>query len=569
MSVFFNGQLLISPTTASAVDDSAMFPQNLSVGNKIAIVGKSTGGQPKTILRFGSPSQAADTLIDGESLTAIRKCFSPSAQSNGPSEVIFVRVNPATQSTLNLKDSGNGTAITLTSTDYGLHTIGDSVKIEAGTSVGLKLSTSFGNDYFAQDNVIRNAFSIHYTGGNSTATIDVTGTTVTLTDAGVTAIDLNPLASIGDLVDRINNVPNYTAVILDGNDSKPVLQALDGVTAHDVKTIFTVQGTLQACIDWFNSAGESVVTATRGTGALKVPVVIGWTYLAGGVDGSTATQDWQNAFDVLQTADVQWVVPISDSADMMQMADAHVSFMSNIARKERRCLVGGAIGLTDAQAIAAAKTFNNDRTSYVHLGIYDYNAAGNLTLYPPYITAALLGGMFAGVSPGTALTNKAIKCSGLERKLRNPTDTDQLLLGGVLPIEDTDAGYKVVQSISTWLVNQNYNRREVSVGVAVDFVSRNVRNALDPLRGSKQNPLLLTLAMSITKTALTALAQSEPMGPGVLVGDKTNPAFKNITVSIVADTLLVEFECSPCIPLNYILVSLHIQPWHGSLTLAG
>jgi hypothetical protein len=573
MSFFFNGREWVSPATMSAVDDTAMFDQNLSVGNRVAIIGPSEGGPPASILRFsrfGSPSQARDVLISGDSLKAIEKAFDPSGQTMGPSEVIFVRVNPATQSTLVLKDVGNADVITFTSEDYGLRTIGVKAKIESGTNAGYKLSTGFANDYYTADDVQRRAFSIIYAGANPTATLDVTGSTVVLTAATTINIDLTPLLSIGDLVDRINNVPGFTAAVLDGNESKPVLQALDGVTAQDVKSgTYTAKADLQAIVDWFNSAGEGFITATREGNALKVPVLMGWTYLAGGSDGTITNQSWQDALDVLQTIDCQWVVPVSSSAAVHHMVDSHVSYMSNIARKERRCLVGGAIGLTDAQAIAAAKEFNNDRTSYVHLGIYDYNRLGVLTLYSPYITAALLAGMFAGVNPGTALTNKAIKCSGLERNLRNPTDTDSLLLNGVLPIESTEEGYKVVQSISTWLINNNYNRREVSVGVAVDFMARNVRNALDALRGRKGTPLLLTEALSITKTALTELAKPEPMGPGVLVGDKANPAFKNITVSIDADVLRVEFQASPVIPINYIPIVIHAQPWRGTATLVG
>jgi len=235
-----------------------------------------------------------------------------------------------------------------------------------------------------------------------------------------------------------------------------------------------------------------------------------------------------------------------------------------VARMERRCIVGGDIGTTDDVAIEAAKSFNNDRTSYVHLGYYDYNAAGALTLYPPYLLAALLAGMFSGVNPGTALTNKSIKVRGLERKLRNPTDTDRLINGGVLCVEDTPSGYKVVKSITTWLVNTNYNRVEVSVGVALDFVSRNVRNILDPLRGAKGTPTLLSEAVSRVDSTLRELARPEPIGPGVLVGDEANPAYKGITAALEGDVLRVEFSCSPVIPCNYIPIAIHAVPYSGS-----
>ena len=121
-----------------------------------------------------------------------------------------------------------------------------------------------------------------------------------------------------------------------------------------------------------------------------------------------------------------------------------------------------------------------------------------------------------------------------------------------------------MKSISTWLVNANYNRVEVSVGVALDFVSRNVRNILDDLRGSKGSPLLLGESVSRVDSTLRTLAVPEPMGPMVIVGDKLNPAYKNITATLEGDVLRVEFQCSPVIPANYIPVVIHAVPYSGS-----
>jgi len=572
MPVFFNGRLWVSPATMSLVDDSAMYNKNLSVGNLLAIVGKSEGGQPATALRFGSPSEARAVLRSGDGLTAIEKAFDPSSETAGPATVVFIRVNPAVQSALTLKNAGAADVIALASTDYGKYANQIKVKVETGAT-GKKISTRFGNDYFTQDNLYRQAFSIQYTGAQATATLTLTATQATIAIAGSasTVLDLNDFPTIGSLVDRINTIvpADLSATVLDGNTEKPALNGLDGLTTQDIKTLpVVVTGTLQACVDWINSVGEGFVTATRVTGAALVPANIDWTYLSGGSDGNTTNGEWTAAFTALQYEDVQWVVPVSPLPAIHAMADTHCTFMSNIMRQERRAIVGPDVGMSDILAIAAAKALDSDRTSYTHIGIYDYNPAGVLTLYPPYIVAALLGGMFSGVNPGTALTNKAVKARGLERKLRNPTDTDVLLQGGVLTLEDTLQGYKVVQSITTWLVNDNYNRVEVSCGCATDFVARNVRNALDPLRGEKMNPLLLGQAVSRTETALMELARPEPMGPGVIVGDAASPAFKNIIASIEGDVLRVEFQCSPVIPCNYIPIVIHAVPYSGTLTTA-
>ncbi len=567
MPVFFNGRLWVSPATMSAVDDSKMYSRGLSVGNNLGLVGRADGGEPNAILRFGSAQEARDVLRGGDLLRAVERAFNASPQSPGPSYITCIRVNPATQSSLVLKDASAGDAISLVSTNYGLIDNQIKVKVEAGTNVGLKLTTQYGLSYSAVDDLVRNAFTVQYT-GTGTGTMTVANTTVTLTlNSVATPIDLNSYATIQSLVDRLNALTGVSASVSDGNGEKPALNGLDGVTGQDIKTaVYQATGTLQAAIDWFNSAGEVFVTATRPAAATKVPAPINFTYLSGGSDGVITNTEWSNAFTTLQGADVQWVVPLSGTGAIHAMADAHVVYMSNIARNERRAICGTASGTTDVNAILAAKALNSDRTSLTHLGIWDYDAAGKLVMFEPWIAAAMIAGAFAGVNPGTPLTNKALKIRGVERKLRNPTDTDQLLLGGILCIEDTPNGYKVVQSITTWLVNQNYNRREVSVGVALDFVMRNVRNAVDDYRGAKNNPITLRLAVERTETVLRELARPEPGGPGVLAGDEENPPYRDITASAEGDVLRIEFQASPVLPVNYIPVVCYAVPYSGKAT---
>lgn len=571
MAVFFNGRLLETPTTASAVNDDAMRNQNLSVGNVLALVGKSAGGKPKTALRFGSPNEAKKVLRSGELLEAVLKAFAPSAMTGGPQEVVAVRVNPASQASLALKDAGAADVITLTSTGYGLGENQIKVRIETGSTSGKRLTTQLGNDYYTADNVGRTAFTVQYTGAEATATIDVTATTVDLTvGAGpATSIPLAEFATVEALVDRINSITGFAASVDDRSHTKPTLNALDFVADADVKTAARpIKADLQAIVDWFNGNGEGFVTAERATDAGTLPANIPFTFLAGGSDGTTTNTDWSDALDVLQSVDVQWLTPISSDAAIHAMVDTHVQFCSSQLRRERRSICGTASGTTDAEAVSAAKALNSDRTSLVHLGYYDYDATGKLVLFAPYMTAALIAGAFSGVNPGTPLTNKTISVRGLERDLLNPTDTDQLIRGGVLCVENTETGYKVVKSISTWLVNDNYNRVEQSTGFALDFTARNVRNALDVLRGTKGNPLVLSRAVSIAESTLRELARAEPQGPGVLAGDAANPAYRNIKATLEGDVLRVEFECSPVIPVNYVLATIYAVPFTGSASAA-
>ena len=568
MSVFFNGRLIVSPATASVINDSALQPQNASIGNIVALIGRSAGGKPKTPLRYGSPQEAIRDLVSGELVDAVRAAFDPSPETGGPQTIVVVRVDDAVQSVGVLKDSTNADVVNLTSVNYGIRENQIQVKVEAGSISGLRITTKRGNDFYTKDNIERRAFSVHYTGAEATGTATVTGATVVLAaPAGTTVatLDLTQFPTVIDLVDRINVVPGFEAAVLDASYNSPALQGLDFVAAQDIKTApFIVKGDLQAVVDWLNGPTQDFVRATRVNGAGKPPAAVDWTFMASGSDGLTTFDDWAEAFEVLQTVDVQWITPISGDPAIHALADTHAHYMSNVALRERRVICGTVLNTTDLQAVDMAKALNSQRTSLVHIGHYNYDAVGRLVLYSPYITAAIVAGAFSGVNPGTPLTNKAIKVRGLERNLRNPTDTDVLINGGVFCVEKTDDAYKVVKSISTWLNDRNYAKVEQSTGWALDFTARRVREALDVLRGAKGGPISLQRSISITESALRELAKAEPQGPGVLVGDAQSPAYRNISAQLEGDVLRVQFECSPAIPVNYVLVSIFAVPYSGT-----
>ncbi len=571
MSFFFNGRLWTSPATMSATNDSAMANQNLSVGNVLCLIGESTGGAPNTPLSFGSPAEAQAALMGGELMTAAMKAFNPSDETGGPATVICIRVNPAVQSTLALKDASANSVIDLTSQDYGQYTNGIKAKIAAGSLSGLQATVQLGTSYYVGDNLGRNAFTLQYTGAAATATMAITNSAITLsapTGTVVGTVDLTTYQTVQQVVDYINTIPGFSATVSGASGTTLALNGLDSVTSQDVKTaLYTVTANLQAVVDWFNSQAQPYVTATRPAGAGAPPAIVGFTYLSGGSDGVTTNTNWGNAFTALQSVDVQWITPISSDQSIVAMCDAHCQYMSTVGRMERRSICGTALGTTDAIAISDALAINSDRTSLVHLGYYDYDpVTGAWTLYSPYMLAAMIAAAFSGLNPGTPLTNKTLTVRGLERILLDPTDTDPLIQGGILCVTQYPSGFKVVQSISTWLANSNYDKVEQSVGWAVDFTMRNVRNALDPLRGSKASPILLNQAVSKTETQLRQLAVPEPQGPGVLVGDAKNPPYKNITATLSGDVVQVAFQCSPVIPDNYIAVTAALVPYSGTAT---
>lgn len=567
-SFFFSGRLWVTPTTMSAVNDSAMQPVSLTVGNVLCLIGASAGGQPQTGLGFSNPSDALATLQSGPLCDAAVAAFNPSNQTNAPSTVVCVRVGNATQAALLLLDSASASSIALTTTQYGLTANQIKIKIAAGSVSGRAVTVALGNSFSTQDNIGRGAFSLQYTGGAASAQITVSNSTVTLAAPTGTTVATIPLASyptVQNLVDFINSIPGFNATAGIGLGGTPALNGLDAVTGQDVRvSLYTVRADLQAVIDWINSPAEAFLTATRPTNASLPPNSIAYTYLTGGTAPAPVTGDWTTALTLLQTLDVQYVVPLIGDPAIHAAVDAHVQFMSQVARKERRAFVGPVSGTSIAAVQALPAAINSDRTALVFPGYYAFNAQGVRTLYDPFMAAAKVAAGFAGLNPGDAMTNKTITATGLELPLRNPVDTDALIQSGVLCLIAENSGIKVVRSVSTWLVNNNFNRVEVSCGTAVDFVVRNVRNALDVLRGGRNDPLTLGRSIVLTETTLQQLAIPQPQGPGAIVGNAASPPFQAISASIVGDVLAVQFQCSPVIPTNFIPITVSVVPFTGT-----
>lgn len=571
MSVFFNGRLLVTPTVESAIYDQGLataFPGRAN--NVLCILGTSEGGIPKEAMYFDSPVTARRTLISGDLIRAVEMAFNPSSEAGSPGRVAVIRVEDAVQSSLTLKDAADNDVIELKSANYGAFTNGIKVTVESGSLTGKRVTVQHDSWYYTKDNLSRTPFTIRYSGAEATATAQVTSTAVVLVAGANPAVTLSFInyRSVRELCDAINAQPGFSSVAQ--IPSAPVRGTLDGLAATSCKsTDLAIKADLQVIVDWFNSAARDLVSATRVTGALAAPKNMTGTYLVGGANGPAPTNnDWQEAFDALQGQDVQWVVPLSASESIWAMADAHVQFMSGPGKSERRAFVGGdvvmgslsgAISEVKDQAIA----LNSDRTALVFPPPMVYDADDALVAIPAYFLAAQIAGGFAAMNFGNTMTNKVLKVAGLDPIVTNPYDTDSLINGGVLAARKTRRGYVVSKAISTWMSNGNYNRVEISTGVALDYVARTVREALEQFVGRKASPITLHEAITTTDSVLRELSRPEPVGVGVIVGDENSPAYRGITAEIQGDILRVWFECSPVIPINFVLVGIYAKAYSG------
>jgi len=305
------------------------------------------------------------------------------------------------------------------------------------------------------------------------------------------------------------------------------------------------------------------------------------TYLAGGSEGVTTQTDWDECLDLLKTEDAHLITCVSYDPAVWASLSTHCSYMSTVGKKERRGFCGGfatADGYTSGkgkwngstqisnsidQMIDYAEQLNTDRMCYVGPGFVAYDEYGDKVTYSGAVAAALVAGMAAGVDVAEALTHKTIKVLALEYNLRW-ADLDRLLEAGVLPLEyDPGHGYRVCQSITTWLRNDKYNRRELSVGRVADYVARQVRERLEiDFVGKKGTNTTLISIKNATESVLMQCYRAE-----LLAGNASNPPYKNIQCRLEGDTCYVDFECSPVIPINYIPITIHLTVFTATMTV--
>jgi hypothetical protein len=573
--VLWKGAYYVRPQAGSSIDSSALNSVQLGSANKVVIMGEMTGLlAPKVLKQIDST--LANALLapsNEEARLAAQLVFNPSKGMPGASEVYLLPVNPSTPAGANL-----GTSLRLDSYIYGLLANQVKYKVEAGTTVGKKLTIAFQDTTEIHDDISKSSFSIQYTGAGSACAMTITPTAaghiLSTTCTGATpdnlAIDLNVYTTIQAIIDAIAATGKYTVTAITKSPKADQGMQLDGVTAQDIKTgAYTVKADLQAIVDRLDER-SAYVNPSRIADATAVPTNVGWTYLTGGTDGTTTNSDWQAAFDLLKSVNMNLIVPLTSAAAIHAMGDAHCTYMSGpIGKSERRQFVGGALQswaseISRGTAIAAIKSaialLNSDRTVHVGLGSKQYDPDGNSKLYPAYITACMYAGIAGGASPVIPLTRKYLNCIGLEVELRNTEINELLEAHCAVPIPDLvqEAGYVVSRQLTTWAQDADLYRVEFSVGRGADYVAKEVRNRHELIIGQPGTPGVDTTIINTTNAVLEAALRD-----GIIT------EYDPKATALRADGVVryIDYSAKPVLPINWIFSTYHLLPTKFSIGL--
>lgn len=583
-SSFFAGTSTVRPVVRTVIDDAGLSPFTIGSPRIVACLGQALGGIPKVGMRFSTPAEAKRILRGGDLLRSILLAFDPSADNAGAQEVLSIRVAPTSGGTPCVraagtdKDAASTNSIVLTSVNYGAsdnqirrkYEVATIPKTINGVSHGLRVTVELGQDSYVKDNLYRESFRVQYVGAGLTCTMTITATALAFdcsTNGDDVTFQFADYPTVQALVAAIDAHAKYEATIITKNIEEPTASALDFATGVDVKTAaWTVTADLEEILKWYNSGAQLLVTAVRASGAGQPPAAGGFAYLTGGSDGGAPSNgDWDDAFTILEAGRAAFVVPVTGSAAIHAMASTHCDLISRDGSRPRRAFVGGVNGertVTLGNYINRAGDLNDDRVGHVAFGLERFDLDGQPVVFPPYIIAAAVAGLQAGVATiGEPITRKSIKAIGLEW-IPSSSDIEVLIGAGLIVVEFVEAQgfFRISRGVSTWRKNNDFHRVEISTGIALDEVRRAVTEGLDTFLGKPANAILVNQMGARTKAILRGLAKA-----GIIVGDDASPPFGPITTALEGDVASISFRCSPVVPLNFINVTIHADTFRSTV----
>ncbi|MGW8182250.1 MAG: hypothetical protein ACWGQW_26270, partial [bacterium] len=251
------------------------------------------------------------------------------------------------------------------------------------------------------------------------------------------------------------------------------------------------------------------------------------------------------------------VIPLSTDTEVFTALNTHAVFMSSPRQEgERMGVVGVAAGTSPTGVKAIATGLQSELMVVVYPDSYVINVQdefGNSIsqLVDGSFMAAALGGSTCNPSFDVAVpwTRRAV--TGFKRlgRVLDPTEANQVAVGGVTVIEQVDAGLRVRHGLTTRL--DTVISRTPSVTLTIQYVQQSVRRVLDPLIGQKFTGSILKLAEGNLTGMFSTLIDSQIVArvAGIAAEvDEDDPTIMR-TSSIYV----------PVFPLEYIVSTLQIR----------
>ncbi len=412
------------------------------------------------------------------------------------------------------------------------------VRLDSGASLSQSLTTAMAS--------VKNITHIELGDVAAARTITLT-TTIGVTHAAYRTVQRQ--------VDRFNAITGLTATSIVSNPTTfDVVDADYEVAASILGTAVTIYADLNALVEKLNN--ESLyVDAERVTGASKKPAIAAAQFLTGGVEGTTTITQWADALTLLKRRRVNIIVPLTEDAAVHALLADHLVLRAGKLRSEANGYIG--IGTADG----AGETMSNIKAQIIALSTRHISAisqevkrydvdTGDATWFPPYIFAAIAGGMQAAASVGEPMTKKKPFALDIRQDASwtvEDNDEEMIDAGLMFAEKDDTKGIRWVRSITTHLADDNAAFCEMSANTAANYAVYELRRRLELKVGRKG---LSGSAAAIKGLAAAVLAD--------MIDDEIIVAWQALLVEQIADAFPVQVQMAPVLPINFIPVTVHL-----------
>lgn len=377
-TIFFNGRVTAIPGSYLEVDATGLAAIGLGASGIVACIGEAEGGSPYNgdtpIHAISNPGKVGRTFREGDLREAGNILFDPSKDPEIPSgaqEVKFVKVNPATQSTLTLQNA-DGDVMTVTSKDYGLFTTQINLTVADGTNQGKSytIEDGDGNEEVYDDVGGDPAFSATYTpGANGADTMTLaldnsTGVTAafTLDSAG---LDSEYTGTYGGIEGETDE---QDATITPGNMADVVSTDVADTT-QQITLVGIDTGTGDPTTETLTLNGTSAVTSTT-----SWDKILG-VFLDSAAAGTVEVQDNVGSTTLYTLTPGTLDRAINDfGGDVIEVDNDTLDYVLDVAGSEEIIVVG-----KDDGGVAAAETITLNGTTPV-TGTTDWSEIQYLAL---------------------------------------------------------------------------------------------------------------------------------------------------------------------------------------------
>lgn len=518
------------------------------------IIGRSTGGEPQTLLQFNQRSDAVRTLRGGPLMDAVRLAFNP-GDDIIPQRLFAVRVNNASKASHDLNDASANHQITVKSKDWGRWTNRIRVEMEAGSETGRRFRVYFRDDDEDFDNIERKSLTFTPP-ASETVTVTNTEDTQTITggegSTGDFELDLNEYSTIADVVAAIDAVDGWSASAEPGQDDASSLE-LDAVEDASTDLFSNVQALIDEVTT--NSLYVDLELETSATYGPTMPENFTETALSGGAEGDYDSSQLSTVLTMLEKENIQFIATPDGDQSFMNSIKEHCVTMSSVTRKkERQFLVGSKWGDSLDTSLSNARTLDSRAGGlFVHGGGTQFDSNGKIQEYGGSYAACMLAGMNAALAVQEPLTSKRLGFLKVESKLGD-SEQEQLIAGGVCPVTlDEEELPTCIRQITTFQ-GDDLRFNEFSAVKVMNFVSRDLRNWFKQLHVGTATG---TATASLVRSGIGQRLNSR--GEDGLLIDAGQGFYRNLQVTLTQDSVVIAYEAYIPLPLNFGFITNHFQ----------